>query len=383
MRRTSQQGWVAWSLSALLFIASAGLGWLYMSASDQQAATDTELQQQQRLTSRLEQQLEQSRNDLTEARNERQTLLRERNALQSELDQLREQQATLEQLRQQRDELTTRNTQQQNELAELQSQVTELTQQQTLTEEALSQKDDQIAILNEQLQTSQVSVEQLREDLSEAERLIAQQRGELSEAATTEERFLAARQQLALEQAENETYSETIERLRQEMAAESQAMAQLEERLQQQLSQLNQENEQLVTKLEDGTTAIKLPESILFASGRADINDDGKRSLSNLAEALSSFPNHLISVQGHTDSQTIAPTTAKQYPTNWELSTARAASAVRELLKAGIPSNQVQAVGYADTRPLVEETSAAARQQNRRIEVILLPNQFTTRILDD
>ena len=204
----------------------------------------------------------------------------------------------------------------------------------------------------------------------------------LPKATTTAELFQAARQQLALKQAENETYSETIARLQTEMSAEADAMNKLEAKLQSQLAQLNQEKEQLVTQLEDGTTAIKLPESILFASGSAELNAEGRQALGLLAEALQSFPNYLISIQGHTDSRGIAPSTLQQYPSNWELSSARAAIAVRELIGQKIPAGQLQAVGFAATRPLVAETSRATRQQNRRIEVILLPNQFKTKLLE-
>ena len=120
----------------------------------------------------------------------------------------------------------------------------------------------------------------------------------------------------------------------------------------------------------------------MFASGSAELNEDGLNSLNVLADALTSFPNHLISIQGHTDSRKISKDTALTFPTNWELSGARAASAVRALLTKGIPAQQLQAVGYADTRPLVKEVDAATRQQNRRIEVILLPNQFKTKLLE-
>ncbi|EAR07853.1 OmpA family protein [Reinekea blandensis] len=352
MQYASQRGWIAWSLSLILLVAGSAVSWFYWTQTQQLTDTQNENQALQSRVSRLEQQLEQTRSQLQSAEQQRQTLTQARNQLTNELDQLRSAQNSV-----------------QSQQSQLQAQ--------------LSTKNQEVEQLQATLTATEARLQEINTNLEVANQLIAEQQGALDEAATTEERFLAARQQLALEQAENETYSETVERLRQEMAAETAAMNALEAQLQTQLSQLNQEKEKLVTQLEDGTTAIKLPESILFASGRADINAEGRQSLANLATALSSFPNHLISIQGHTDSQTIAPATAEKYPTNWELSAARAASAVRELLKQGIPADQMQAVGYADTRPLVEETSAQTRQQNRRIEVILLPNQFTTRVLEE
>ncbi|WP_320827336.1 OmpA family protein [Reinekea sp.] len=245
----------------------------------------------------------------------------------------------------------------------------------------LAESNAALATVQEQLAATQTNLARQNAQYQAAMAELTLLKDELNKAATTAELFQSARQQLALKQAENETYSETIERLKNEMSAEADAMNNLEAKLQSQLAMLNQEKEQLVTQLEDGTTAIKLPESILFASGSAKLNAEGRQALALLAEALQSFPNYLISIQGHTDGRTIAAGTLKQYPSNWELSSARAAIAVQELIRQKIPAGQLQAVGFADTRPLVSEANSATRQQNRRIEVILLPNQFKTKVL--
>lgn len=244
-------------------------------------------------------------------------------------------------------------------------------------------KMDQQVQLNNSLEneilelTSQLNEKQ--GELSESRGNVDVLQAELDEVATTEQLFLAAREQLAFEQSENETFSETISRLKVEMAAELKAMSQFEAQLQTRLKQVNAEKQQLVTQLEDGTTAIKLPESILFSSGSARLSEEGTQTLSVLAEALKSFPNHLISIQGHTDSRKIS--WGGQYPSNWELSSARASTAVRELINQGVPMQQLQAVGFADTRPLFKEKDEASFQQNRRIEVILFPNKFKIKLL--
>jgi len=200
----------------------------------------------------------------------------------------------------------------------------------------------------------------------------------VAERETVEDEYRQAREQLALQQARNQNYTETIDELEARLNLESTAMNELQEQLQ----LLSNERQTLVSRLEDGTTVIKLPESIVFASGSADIGDSGRETLQLLADALVSFPDHLISIQGHSDSRSISPTLQEKYPSNWELSTARAASAVQVLGQSGIQANRMQAVGYADTRPLVEETNAQSRRTNRRIEVLLYPNQFTMRVLD-
>ncbi|WP_196160357.1 OmpA family protein [Reinekea sp. G2M2-21] len=371
MSRTHQQGWVAWTFSAILFIAGSATAWFYFQSASQNDQLNADLTRAQTLQRTTERNLQRSEQ-------EKQTLQGQLDNALASLSQIEAQYETanrrLTQLNNANDDSATQITTLEAEKQTLQTQVDELTEQ-------LSTAQSQLDTAVKEAETAREQAAAAQQTLAEYQTTLNRLQGELSEAATTEELYLAAREQLALKQAENETYTETIERLKTEMAAETEAMAQLENKLQDQLAKLNQEKEKLVTQLEDGTTAIKLPESILFASGSAELNSDGLNSLNVLADALQSFPNHLISIQGHTDSRKISASTRLVYPTNWELSAARAASAVRELLKKGIPAQQLQAVGYADTRPLVEETDAASRQQNRRIEVILLPNQFKTKIL--
>ena len=356
-----QQGFIAWLLAAILFVTASVLGWFYYRSAD-----DNQLHRQSisKLTS-------------------------EQRALQQQLDQAKqqaEQQAS-------RAEQERRTLQQQRQ--QLETTVTELTEQLSIAQTTDQNQISQLAAAVEQQRTLQIQMNELQTALKSAQTQLASATHEreqarstiqglqdqLQQASSVEQRYQAARQQLALEQAENESFSDTIARLQAEMAAESKAMAALENQLQAQLSELNQKNEKLVTQLEDGTTAIKLPESILFASGSATINKAGHTALISLAKALTAFPNHLISVQGHSDQQRISNNTALVYPTNWELSSARASAAVRTLITAGIPAQQLQAVGFADTRPLVSEVDEKTRQTNRRIEVILLPNQFRLKVL--
>ncbi len=222
-----------------------------------------------------------------------------------------------------------------------------------------------------------------REELAAARAELAARDARLSELAeerlSVEERYRRTREQLALQQARNEDYSQTIADLEGRLSMETAAMDQL----QRQLQSLSNERESLVSRLEDGTTVIKLPENILFASGSARISDAGQETLRFLADALESFTEHLISVQGHSDGQLISPSLQTRYPSNWELSSARASAAVQVLIAAGINPDRLQAVGYADSRPLVEETDADSRRANRRIEVLLYPKQFNTRVLAD
>ena len=76
-------------------------------------------------------------------------------------------------------------------------------------------------------------------------------------------------------------------------------------------------------------------------------------------------------VEGHTDATPISPERAEQFPTNWELSTARATTVVRFLEEQGIPGERLAALGFGEHRPLADNGTAIGRRRNRRIELVL------------
>jgi chemotaxis protein MotB len=84
---------------------------------------------------------------------------------------------------------------------------------------------------------------------------------------------------------------------------------------------------------------------------------------------LAPLPND-IEVEGHTDN---LPITTSRYPSNWELSSARASSVVRLLIERGVASVRLVAVGYADTRNISPNTTPEGRAQNRRVTLLILP----------
>jgi len=318
------------------------------------------------LEARLSEQMAQSDARITALLNERETLktslaaIREEHAgARARADKLAGEVQTLrEELQQARRQIA----QQMTKIAELQASLATAREEQAKTRLQASE-------LGQKLQKTRTALGQARDQLAQHENkleTVAEER------QTVAEQYRQAREQLALQLARSQNASETISELETRLQSESAAMNTLQERLQ----ALTSEKQTLVSRLEDGTTVIKLPEKIVFDSGSAYIGKPGRETLQMLATALKSFPEHLISVQGHSDSRPISATLQSLYPTNWELSAARAASAVRVLKSNGIAPERMQAVGYADTRPLVAETSAASRRTNRRIEVLLYPDQF-------
>ena len=107
---------------------------------------------------------------------------------------------------------------------------------------------------------------------------------------------------------------------------------------------------------------------LLFDFGKADINPGGLAFLDKMATLIHKIP-HPVRVEGHTDN---VPIHTARFPSNWELSIARAVSVVKYIAGSGkINPQRLSAVGYGETRPLVPNDSAVHRTRNRRVEIVI------------
>lgn len=120
-----------------------------------------------------------------------------------------------------------------------------------------------------------------------------------------------------------------------------------------------------------GQIVLALGTDILFDTGKTEIKDDGKAALAEVAEALKTVSGRRFQVAGHTDT---VPIKTKEFPSNWELSTARAVAVVKLLNDKGVKSDALSAAGYAEFDPASPNTTDKGRQKNRRIEIVLVPN---------
>jgi chemotaxis protein MotB len=117
-----------------------------------------------------------------------------------------------------------------------------------------------------------------------------------------------------------------------------------------------------------GLVVTIVSDKVLFDPGQADLRPEGREIVDKLAGALGRLPNKL-SVEGHTDNTPISG----RYPSNWELSTARATTVLRELIeRQGISPARLQAAGYADERPVAGNDTPEGRAANRRVELVVL-----------
>ncbi|MCX5909576.1 MAG: OmpA family protein [Deltaproteobacteria bacterium] len=112
---------------------------------------------------------------------------------------------------------------------------------------------------------------------------------------------------------------------------------------------------------------VRVPENFFFQSGQASIRSEFYPVLDALGHSLEKIPNQ-IRIEGHTDS---VPINTLFFPSNWELSTARATTIVRYLLASvAIKPNKISATGYAEFRPIAPNNTAEGKMQNRRVDVV-------------
>jgi chemotaxis protein MotB len=123
---------------------------------------------------------------------------------------------------------------------------------------------------------------------------------------------------------------------------------------------------------------IEMKTSILFASGSARLVDEAIPILENVAEVLKGFPNP-VQVEGFTDN---VPIRTVAYPSNWELSAARAASVVHLFMKYGVRPERMLAIGYGEHRPVADNSVPDGRSRNRRVVIVIPAGETTRRQLD-
>ena len=126
-----------------------------------------------------------------------------------------------------------------------------------------------------------------------------------------------------------------------------------------------------------GKLTVNIVDRILFDSGEADVKPAGGAVLRKVAAILADHPELKIHVIGHTDNVPIRAAARHRFPSNWELSTARATAAVRFLTEnAGVDPRRLGAVGYGEFRPVADNATAEGRARNRRIAITILSDEL-------
>ncbi len=204
---------------------------------------------------------------------------------------------------------------------------------------------------------------------------------ELEQAATAATADASRQRELVAQLAKSK---ELLEAQSASASAEAEHQRQLAEQLQEEKTALqakSKEYESLASSLDteikagriklselQGKLTVRMGERVLFPSGSATISADGKATLRKIAEAFASVQGRIIRVEGHTDN---VPIHTERFPSNWELSAARAIAVVRYLQERGIDPKLLGAAGYGEYQPIASNDTSDGRAENRRIEISL------------
>ncbi|GAB4510636.1 MAG: hypothetical protein Tsb0026_12790 [Sulfuricaulis sp.] len=177
----------------------------------------------------------------------------------------------------------------------------------------------------------------------------------------TESKLTAAMQEL-------DVYRKTTEANKQKLEVAQQRENQLRERMQKELTDKSVEIEQL-----RGQLTVRMLDKIVFRSGSADILPEGMAVLDKLMEAIKDSTD-TIRVEGHTDDAPISDKLKVKYPSNWELSAARASAVARYIeTKHHINPKRLESLGFSMYHPVAPNDTDENKQRNRRVEIVLKP----------
>jgi chemotaxis protein MotB len=161
-----------------------------------------------------------------------------------------------------------------------------------------------------------------------------------------------------------------------ELQKEKEAVIQSHKSLEDEMRTALESKDVTISKLQ-GKLTVNILDRVLFDSGEADLKPDGASVLHKVADILTEHPDLKIHVIGHTDNVPIKSSARARFPSNWELSTARATAAVRFLSEdCGIDPRRLGAVGYGEFRPLADNSTPEGRARNRRIAITILSEEL-------
>lgn len=224
---------------------------------------------------------------------------------------------------------------------------------------AMQERDDK-------LQELTVGAHNLQTKLDEATAINQQLRNELERLGRNVDKLLSERGTLA---SALEDAKARLEELRKAQAAAEQRAALFRDLLTK--FQKMVDAGELTVVLRDGRMVIQLPNDVLFDSGKVDIKPAGRAALEQLASVLKTITDRRFQVAGHTDN---LPIQTSRFPSNWELSTARAVEVTRFLIEQGVEPRQLSAAGYGEFDPIADNDTPESRAKNRRIEITLVPD---------
>jgi len=231
--------------------------------------------------------------------------------------------------------------------------------------------------MQEKKNTQITSLQKEKANLEQQKQTLEQQKSALEgNLNTLKERFSAVEQS----RVELEQQVGSLQKEKASLVAASQQRQQQYEALVQGLSNEVRKGQLQVRQYRNMLT-VDLADQIFFDSGRATLKPGGKAILKKVGEALKGYEDKIIRVVGHTDNVPVAKSLQGTFPTNWELSVARATNVVRYLQEVGVPPERLVASGRAEYDSVASNDTPEGRQQNRRIEIMLIDKSLVTEMM--
>lgn len=221
---------------------------------------------------------------------------------------------------------------------------------------------------NERAAATSAALDDVTKQLETSESAKATLEGQLAE---REAELTALKGQLAELAAKSEELTQSLESAAAELAKLKEDAGALEDKLQAEIAKGEIQVKQLGQRIQ-----VDLVDRVLFDSGEAALSTRGQDVLGRVAAVLQTIENKQIQVSGHTDDVPIKnEELKKQFPTNWELSSARAVNVVRYLSETGgVKQERLTAAGYGEYHPIASNATPTGRAKNRRIEILLTPS---------
>lgn len=230
----------------------------------------------------------------------------------------------------------------------------------------IAQLEQQLLAKDQELTRAQSQLAKLRGQLDDASALTARLSAALKKAGKNVDALLAQKGNL------NQSLEDAKKRLQQlrKAQAASEKRAQLFRSLILKFKKLIDAGD-LKIIMRDGRMVLQMRNDVLFDSGRTTVKQEGKDALQEVAGVLMTLNGRKFQVVGHTDND---PISSPRYPSNWELSTARAVAVVRYLIEEGVDTAMLSAAGYGPFDPVASNETPEGKARNRRIEIVLQPD---------
>jgi len=268
------------------------------------------------------------------------------------------------------------------ETSSLQTELTDLRGNHQELQAKFDEQSRELAELKVDKETLLKQVAALANNKNELETILAAREDSLSR-IIADQRQDMARKEVDFEMKKGDL-EEEIKRLQETIAGLNDELDRLHQAKEQETRELSSTYEALLGKMKSeidkgqvtiselkGKLTVNLVEAVLFDSGQAEIKSNGLEVLQKVIDILQEVHDRTIRIEGHTDNVPIGGALARKYPTNWELSAARAVNVARFLQERGIDPENLAAVGYGEYHPVAGNDTPEGRAKNRRIEIIL------------